>query len=103
MLPAIVEKPLRTLTGDRTTGPVFLAGDRRVSLRNAQRRIAGWFEAAGIRGRSAHSLRHTFATTLLARTEDLRLVQNAMGHRSIVSTTIYAQVDRNRLRSVLGA
>lgn len=103
VLPAIVEKPLRALIGDRTTGPVFLAADRRMSLRNAQRRIAGWFEAVGIRGRSAHSLRHSFATALLARTGDLRLVQNALGHQSIVSTTIYAQVDVGRLRAAVGA
>ena len=62
-----------------------------------------WFEAAGIRGRSAHSLRHTFATGLLAKTGDLRLVQSALGHKSIISTTVYAQCDRGRLRAAVGA
>ena len=103
VLPAAVAKPLRALIGERVTGPVFAAGDRRVSIRNAQRRITEWFESAGIRGRSAHALRHTFATSLLARTGDLRLVQSALGHRSVVSTTIYAQVDRARLRAAVGA
>ena len=103
VLPATAAEPLRQLVGKRTTGPVFLAGERRVSLRNAQRRIAGWLAAAGIKGRSAHSLRHSFATGLLARTGDLRLVQAAMGHRSIVSTTVYAAVDRARLRAAVGA
>lgn len=36
------------------------------------------------------SLRHTFAIRLYAATLDLRLVQAAMGHRSIVNTMIYA-------------
>ncbi|MCK5944132.1 MAG: tyrosine-type recombinase/integrase [Planctomycetes bacterium] len=103
VLPAAVADQLRKLIGERTTGPVFTAGERRISIRNAQRRIAGWFEAAGIRGKSAHSLRHSFATALLGRTGDLRLVQNALGHRSIVSTTVYAQVDRGRLRAAVGA
>ena len=103
VLPASVAEPLRGLIGERASGPVFSAGDRRVSVRNAQRRIAGWFEAAGIRGRSAHSLRHTFATGLLAKTGDLRLVQSALGHKSIISTTVYAQCDRGRLRAAVGA
>ena len=46
---------------------------------------------------------HSFATGLLAKTGDLRLVQAAMHHASIVSTTIYAGVDRERLRAAVGA
>lgn len=102
VLPKAAAEPLRGLIGNRKTGPVFMAGDRRMSLRHAQRRIARWFEAANIRGKSCHTLRHCFATQLLERTGDLRLVQKAMGHRSIVSTTIYAQVDNARLRAAVG-
>jgi site-specific recombinase XerD len=72
------------------------------AMRNAQRRLSNWFAAAGIVGKSAHSLRHTFAGTLLARTGDLRLVQAAMNHASIVSTTIYTTVDRAKLRAAVG-
>ena len=56
---------------------------------------------AKIAGKSAHSLRHTFANGLLARTGDLRLVQAAMNHASIVSTTIYMTVDRAKLRAAV--
>jgi integrase/recombinase XerC len=101
ILPSALAKRLREFTGKRT-GPLFLAGDRRISMRHAQRRLAGWFATARIAGRSAHALRHSFATALLARTGDLRLVQAAMNHASIVSTTIYTQVDRKRLRAVVG-
>lgn len=38
-----------------------------------------------------HSLRHTFAIALYKRTKDVNLVQSSLGHRSIVSTMIYAQ------------
>ena len=38
-----------------------------------------------------HCLRHTFAIQLYARTKDLRLVQFALGHRSINNTMIYAR------------
>jgi len=102
VLPAKVAKTLRTFLGARTTGPVFMAHDRRLSTRHAQRRLAGWFAKAGIAGRSAHALRHSFATRLLAATGDLRLVQSALNHASIVSTTIYTCVDRAKLRSAVG-
>jgi len=103
VLPATVATALRDYLGDRMTGPVFRAGDRRISMRHAQRRISGWLTTAGIKGRSAHSLRHSFASQLLARTGDLRLTQAALNHRSVVSTTIYAAVDRARLRAAVGA
>ncbi len=103
MMPKNIARKLKAFTSNRSDGPVFIAGDRRISTRHAQRRLACWFAKAQIVGRSAHALRHTYATTLLARTGDLRLVQAAMNHASIVSTTIYTQVDRERLRTIVGA
>jgi len=102
LLPKSLAKTLKTFAAGRE-GPLFLAADRRVSMRHAQRRLAGWLAAAKVTGKSAHSLRHTYATALLEKTGDLRMVQAAMNHASIVSTTIYTQVDRARLREVVGA
>ena len=102
VLPADVAKRLNAFVAGRTDGPVFLAGDARISMRHAQRRLTAWFAKAGIAGKSAHSLRHSFACGLLAKTGDLRLVQNAMNHASIVSTTVYAQIDREKLRAAVG-
>ena len=101
VLPADVAKRVKTFLAGRTEGPVFLADDHRVSMRHAQRRLTGWFAKANIAGRSAHSLRHSFACALLTRTGDLRLVQAAMNHSSIVSTTIYTTVDRTKLRAAV--
>lgn len=103
VMPKTIAKALRRFIGKRTAGAVFLAGDHRISMRHAQRRLAGWLAKAGVSGRSAHSLRHSYASALLARTGDLRLVQAALNHASIVSTTIYTQVDRAKLRAVVGA
>ena len=102
MLPKALGEELRRFVAGRS-GPVFLAKDARISTRHAQRRLAGWLAMARITGKSAHSLRHSFATDLLARTGDLRLVQAALNHASIVSTTIYTAVDRARLRAAVGA
>jgi integrase len=40
--------------------------------------------------KSLKSLRHTFAIQLYERTKDIRLVQMALGHRSIENTMVYA-------------
>ena len=103
VLPRHLVSSLKTFLGERREGPVFRAGDRRVSLRHMQRRLAAWFKVANIDGRSAHSLRHSFATGLLAKTGDIRLVQSALNHASIVSTTIYVGTDRGKLRRAVGA
>jgi integrase/recombinase XerD len=102
-MPAGLLKKLRGFLAGRTEGPLFLAGVHRVSMRHAQRRLTGWFAAAGIQGKSAHACRHHFACALLNKTGDLRLVQAAMNHASIVSTTIYTAVDREKLRAAVGS
>ena len=44
------------------------------------------------RGHSIHSLRHTYATFLLRASGNLRLVQKQLGHSSITTTEVYADV-----------
>ncbi len=103
MMPPAIAKTLQQFVAGRASGPVFRAGERRASTRHMQRRLAQWFAKAQITGRSAHGLRHTFATKLYAKTGDLQLVQQALTHASIASTLIYAKLDRSRLRAAVGS
>ena len=77
---------------------------RRISTRQFSRRLEQWLQKAGISAKiTPHTFRHTLANRLLAKTSNLRLVQQALGHRSIASTVRYAQVPSKALAAALEA
>jgi site-specific recombinase XerD len=74
--------------------PLFQgAPGQALSDRHVRRIVAGWAQLAGIQKRvHPHTLRHTFATSLLQQNGNLRLVQRAMDHASPQTTAVYTHV-----------
>ena len=101
-LAAYLERARPRLVGIRDERHLF------VNLRGAGLSRQGLYKivqrhalTAGLQDRmSPHTLRHTFATHLLAGGCDLRSLQEMLGHADIGTTQIYTHLSTDRLRDV---
>jgi tyrosine recombinase XerC len=94
------ERPF-LLRGKNTPALFINRRGGRLTTRSLERMIAFYAKKAGIAKKTTpHTLRHTFATHLLAGGADLRMVQELLGHASLSTTQVYTHITKERLKEV---
>jgi integrase/recombinase XerD len=90
------------LAGDRMEATLFLNHrGGRLTRQGLYKIVQRHARSAGLEGKmSPHTLRHTFATHLLAGGCDLRSLQEMLGHADIATTQVYTHLSAERLKDV---
>lgn len=94
------ERTLIYEIGDKQIEELTLADIRRMTATNIQLLIRNSAKRAGIKDKvTPHTLRHSFATNFLQNNGNMRYLAELLGHSSLETTQMYANVVNNDLQS----
>lgn len=86
---------------DDTEGPLFLTlFCKRLNRQRVSELVGIYARKVGVKGVTAHTLRHTCATHLLDAGADIRFIQEVLGHSSIGSTQRYTHLSGIKMQDM---
>ncbi len=100
-----IQRYLETRTNTTSHDPLFLSKlNQRIDSASVWRVVKKYLKQARIEKEkfSPHTLRHTFATTLLKQGENLLTIKKLLSHRNLRTTERYLHINDQDLRSAVG-
>ncbi|MDP2736592.1 MAG: tyrosine-type recombinase/integrase [bacterium] len=74
---------------------------RRLTTKSIEDIVKKYIKIAGLPVMATpHTIRHSYATDLLTQGVDLRMVQEFLGHKNIITTQIYTHVTNQQLKNI---
>jgi len=92
--------PATAAVGPAPRNLLLSCNGRALLTSDIRRLVVKYCALAGLEPASPHMLRHAYATHMLERGADLRVIQELLGHASVATTQVYTHVSGAHLRRV---